>query len=178
MACITPGTKPPGLTGYADAGYKSDVQTGKSQTRYVFIRNNAPIWWKSMKQSVTAMSTNHAELLAFHDATCELVWLRTVDRFLMQRSSLGYDSKPTVLYEDNDACVNLLGTGFIKADRIKHIDLQIFSFAQDLVQKGQLAMKKIESKNNVVDMLTKSLPGHTHRKLVNKVGMRYLHKLI
>ena len=38
-------------------------------------------------------------------------------------------------------------------------------------------MKKIESENNVADMFTKSLPGHTHRKLVNKAGMRYLHEL-
>ena len=154
------------------------MRTEKSQIGYVFIKNNAPISWKSVKQSVIAMSTNHAELLAFYEATRELVWLRIVDRLLMQRSGLGYDSKPTVLYEDNAACVNQLGTGFIKADRIKHIDPQIFSFTQDLVQKGQLAVKKIESENNVADMLTKSLPGHTHRKLVNKAGMRYLHELI
>ena len=111
-----------GLTRYADTRYKSDVRTGKSQTGYVFIKNNAPISWKSVKQSVTATSKNHAELLAFHEATRELVWLRTVDGLLMQRSGLGYDSKPMFLYEDNVACINQLGTGFIKADRIKHID--------------------------------------------------------
>ena len=54
----------------------------------------------------------------------------------MQQSGLGYDSKPTILYEDNAACVNQLAAGFIKADRIKHIDLQIFSFTQDLAQNG------------------------------------------
>ena len=95
----------------------------------------------------------------------------------MQRSGLGYDPKPTVLYEDNAAYVNHLGTGFIKADRIKHIDPQIFSFTQDLVQEGQLVVKKIESENNVADMFTKSLPGHTHRKLVKKARMRSLHEL-
>ena len=166
-----------GLTGYADAGYKSDVKTGKSQTGYVFIKNNAPISWKLVKQTVTATSTNHSKLLAFHEATRELVWLRAVDKLIMQRSRLGYDPKPTILYEDNAACVNQLGTGFIKANRIKHIDLQIFSFTQDLVQEGQLVVKKIESENKVADMFTKSLPGHTHRKLVKKAGMRSLHEL-
>ena len=167
-----------GLTGYADAGYKSDVKTGKSQTRYVFIKNNAPILWKSVKQTVTATLTNHSELLAFHEATRELVWMRVVDKLIMQQSGLGYDPKPTILYEDNATCVNQLDTGFIKADRIKHIDPQIFSFTQDLVQAGQLVVKKIESENNIADMFTKSLPGHTHRKFVKKVGMRYLHELI
>ena len=65
----------PRLIGYADTGYKSDVRTGKSQTGYVFIKNNAPILWKSVKQTITATSTNHSELLAFHEATRELVWL-------------------------------------------------------------------------------------------------------
>ena len=96
----------------------------------------------------------------------------------MQRSGLGYDPKPTILYEDNAACVNQLGIGFIKANRIKHIDPQIFSFTQDLVQARQLVVKKIESENNIADMFTKSLPGHLHRKLVKKAGMRYLHELI
>ena len=167
----------PGLTGYADAGYKSDVKTGKSQTGYIFIKNNAPISWKSSKQTITATSTNHSELLAFHEATRELVWLHAMDKLIMQRSGLGYNSPPTVLYEDNAACINQLGTGFIKADRIKHIDPQIFSFTQDLVQEGQLLVKKIESENNIADMFTKSLPEHTHRKLVKKARMRSLHEL-
>ena len=46
----------------------------------------------------------------------------------MQQSGLGYNPKPTILYEDNVACVNQLTVGFIKADQIKHIDPQIFSF--------------------------------------------------
>ena len=69
---------------YADAGYKSDIRTEKSQTRYIFMKNNAPISWKSVKQIVTATSTNHAKLLAFHKAARELVWLQTMDKLIMQ----------------------------------------------------------------------------------------------
>jgi hypothetical protein len=31
------------------------------------------------------------------------------------------DNKPTVIFEDNVACVTQVGTGFIKSDRVKHI---------------------------------------------------------
>ena len=37
------------VVGYADAGYKSDPKSGKSQTGYIFLKNGAPISWKSVK---------------------------------------------------------------------------------------------------------------------------------
>ena len=37
------------LVGYANAGYKSDPKTGKSQTGYIFLKNGAPVSWKSVK---------------------------------------------------------------------------------------------------------------------------------
>jgi hypothetical protein len=64
------------IVGYADARFKLDEISGKSQTGYIFLKNNAPISWKSVKQTVTATSTNHSELIAFHEATREAIWLR------------------------------------------------------------------------------------------------------
>jgi hypothetical protein len=59
------------ITGYADSGFKTDEVSGKSQTGYIFIKNGTPISWKSVKQTVTATSTNHAKLLAFHKTARE-----------------------------------------------------------------------------------------------------------
>ena len=70
--------------GYADADYKFDPKTGKSQTSYIFIEAGALVSWKSVKQIMTATSMNHAELIAFHEASRELVWLRTVERIVLQ----------------------------------------------------------------------------------------------
>ena len=66
------------ITWYADSGFKTDEVTGKSQTSYIFIKNGAPISWKSAKQTVTTTSMNHAEFLVFHEASKEAVWLRTM----------------------------------------------------------------------------------------------------
>lgn len=38
-----------GFTRYADARYKSDPKTGKSHIGYIFMKNNAPVSWKSVK---------------------------------------------------------------------------------------------------------------------------------
>ena len=52
------------------------------------------------------MSSNHAEILAIHEASRECVWLRSVIQHI--RRSCGISSEkeaPTVLNEDNAACI-------------------------------------------------------------------------
>ena len=164
--------------GYVDSGYKSDTKTGKSQTGYIFLRVGAPISWKSMKQTVMATSTNHLELLAFHKAMRELVWLRKMHRIISEQAGLELSHEPTILYEDNSACVNQLNVDFIKADRTKHVDSQIFSYTQDLIEDGQLIVRKIESAHNITDMLTKALPAYTHKRLVYAARMRSHQELV
>ena len=84
-------------TRYADSGFKTDEAGGKSQTDYIFMRDGAPISWKSIKQIVMATSTNHAELLAFHEAAREAVWLRTMEIIIMKQCRIKAEDKPTVI---------------------------------------------------------------------------------
>jgi hypothetical protein len=166
------------IIGHADAGFKSDESTGKSQTGYIFLKNNSPISWKSVKQTVTATSSNHSELIAFHEATREAVWLRNMNKIIMEQCEITQDFKPTIIFEDNAACVAQVASDFIKTDRTKHICPQIFGFTQDLIESGQIEVKKIESSHNIADMLTKALPAYTHRRLVQEAGMRLLHEIV
>jgi hypothetical protein len=68
-------------------------------------------------------------------------------------------------------------SGFIKANRTKYISPHIFTFSQDLVESGQLVIRKIESENNIADMLTKTLPTYKHKKLIEAVCMKSLSDL-
>jgi hypothetical protein len=166
------------IIGYADACFRSGETSGKSQTGYIFLKNNAPIAWKSVKQTVTVTSTNHSELVAFHEATREAVWLRSMDKIILSQCGLAQENKPTIIFEDNIACVPQVGEGFIKSDRVKHIPPQLFGYTQELIQSGQIEVKKVESAHNVADMLTKALPAYTHKQLVREAGMRLHHELI
>ena len=165
------------IIGYADSGFKTDPISGKSQTGYIFIKNGAPISWRSTKQTVTATSTNHAELLAFHEASREAVWLRTMQDAIFKMCGLDLAAKPTMIYEDNAACVEQVSSGFIKADRVKHISPHIFGYTQDLTESKQIEVKKVASAENIADVLTKALPAHQHRKLTRAAGMRTLEEL-
>ena len=167
----------PETTGYADSGFRTDEVAGKSQTGYIFIRDGAPISWKSVKQTMTATSTNHAELLAFHEAAREAVWLRTLEGIITKQCNIKVQERPTVIYEDNASCVRQMQSGFIKADRTKHISPHIFTYSQDLVDSKQIEIRKIESENNISDILTKALPPYKHKKLIYAAEMRSLQEL-
>lgn len=102
---------------------------------------------------------------------------RWTNSIIMKNTPLTSDQHATTLYENNSACAEQMGAGFIRAHRPKHIDPQILNFTQDLIRDKQLEIKKIASTNNIVNLLTKALPGHTHRRLVHMAGMRLLHEL-
>ena len=53
------GSKPR-LIGYANAGYLSDPLKVHSQTGYVSTCVDTTISWRSTKQTLTAISSNHA----------------------------------------------------------------------------------------------------------------------
>lgn len=75
------------------------------------------------------LSTYTRPDIAFHEASREVVWLRTMDKILMEQSELNSTNKPTIIFEDNAACIAQVTSGFIKADRTKHISPQIFGFS-------------------------------------------------
>ena len=47
------------LIGYADAGCLSDPHRARSQTWYVFTYGGTTISWRSIKQTMVAISSNH-----------------------------------------------------------------------------------------------------------------------
>ena len=165
------------LIGYADAGYLSDPQKAKSQSGYVFTYGGTPISWKSTKQTLTATSSNHAELIALYEAGRECVWLRTMISHIQGACEMErITESPTLIYEDNTACITQVSEGYIKGDRTKHISPKLF-FTHDLQKEGKIDVQQIQSCDNLADLFTKSLPSKKFKALVHKIGMRHLQDL-
>ena len=125
----------PQLLGYVDAGYLLDPHKARSQTGYIFTYKNTAISWRSVKQTMVATSSNHSEILAMHGASRECVWLRSMIQHI--RESCGLSSiknNPTLLYEDNAACIAQIKGGYIKGDRTKHI-LPKFFYTHELKKR-------------------------------------------
>ena len=78
MGLFYPNENKTDLIGYADAGFRSDPHVGRSQIGYLFTCCGTTISWRSMKQTISATSSNHAQIFAIHEASRECVWLRSL----------------------------------------------------------------------------------------------------
>lgn len=165
------------LVGYADAGYLSDPHKARSQTGYVFTYGGTAISWRSQKQTLVATSSNHAEIIALHEASRECVWLRSITHHILTTCGLSTNKEPTIIYEDNAACIAQIKEGYIKSDRTKHIPPKFFQFTQDLEKNKEINIQYIQSSDNAADLFTKALPTTPFRKHVHEIGMRHLRNL-
>ena len=167
----------PQLLGYEDAGYLSDPHKARLQTGYIFTYGNTAISWRSVKQTMVATSSNHSEILAMHEASRECVWLRSMIQHIRESCGLSFiKNNPTVLYEDNAACIAQIKGGYIKGDRTKHISLKFF-YTHELQKDGEIDVQQIRSNDNLADLFTNALPSATFKKLVRQVGMCQLKDL-
>ena len=117
------------------------------------------------------------EILAMHEASRECVWLRSMIQHIKESCGLSsIKNNPTVLYEDNVACIAQIKGGYIKGDRTKHISPKFF-YTHELQKDGEIDVQQIRFNDNLADLFTKALPSATFKKLVRQVGMRQLKDL-
>ena len=78
-----------------------DIATRHSHTGYVLMLNGGPISWKSRRQDSVALSTSEAEYMAASLCGQEVVYIRAILR------DFGVtQTQPTLIYEDNLACID------------------------------------------------------------------------
>jgi hypothetical protein len=165
------------LVGYADAGFLSDPRKGRSQTGYLFTCENTAISWRSIKQTLVATSSNHSKIIVIYEASRECLWLRSLIQHIRKKCGLStIKDSPTILYEDNAACITQIRGGYIKGDRTKHISPKFF-YTHELQKSAEIDVKQIQSSDNLSDLFIKTLPTTTFKKLVNNIGMRRLKDL-
>lgn len=123
-----------------------------------------------------ATSTNHSEIIALFEASCECAWLRRMINFIESSSGIGSLESPTIIYEDNAACITQMQTGYIKSNITKHISPKLF-YPHELQQTGEINILQTKSCDNLADLFTKSLPSSLFEKYINGIGMKRLRDL-
>jgi hypothetical protein len=88
----------------------SDPQNGRSQIGFVFLHERIDISWKFTKQILIATFTNHSEIITLYEASRECAWLHRVINHIETSSGIGALESPTIIYEDNAACVAQMQT--------------------------------------------------------------------
>ena len=74
----------------------------------MFRYGGTVIYWRYTKHSIVASSSNHAELIAIHEASRKCVWLMFMIHLIRKKCGLECDKISNTLYEDNVACITQL----------------------------------------------------------------------
>jgi hypothetical protein len=64
---------------------------------------------------------------------------------------------PTMMYEDNAACIAQMRAGYIKINLTKHMAPKLF-YPHQLQKVGEVEILQTKSCDNLADLFTKSLP--------------------
>jgi hypothetical protein len=153
------------LEGYIDSAFADCKLTRKSTSGYLFNVNNSPITWRSGRQSIVTTSTTESEYVAACDGTKEAVWLRKLFEELGIEMVL-----PTVLFEDNNSCIAQTENP-LHHKRTKHIDVY-YHYTRQMVEEDIVVLEKIDTSDQIADMLTKPLSKTLFKKHVDCLNMR------
>ena len=130
--------------------FSRSIDTRKSLTCYVFTLFSTTISWKSMLQSVVALSTTEAEYIAVTKAIKEEMWLQGI------LGELGVHQQKVTVFCDNQSTIHLTKHQFFH-EISKHIDVKLH-VVRDVVMKGSIVVEKIQTEENPSDMFTKAVP--------------------
>ncbi|GJW34174.1 putative ribonuclease H-like domain-containing protein [Tanacetum coccineum] len=151
---------------YTDAGYLTDADDLKSQTRYVFVLNGGVVDWKSTKQSIFATSSAEAEYIAAYDASKEAVWVR---KFISGLGVVPTIEEPINMYCDNTGAITIANeSGITKGAR--HFRAKVH-YLREVIEYGDIKLEKVHTDDNLADPFTKALAFPKHSEHTRNIGM-------
>jgi ribonuclease HI len=137
---------------FVDASYATQPG-GKSRTGILLKIAGCAIAVWSVKQKIVTRSSTEAELVALTEALTNIVWIR---RFYEHQ---GYrDLPPTVIWEDNMSCIDLITLPRHNRQRTKHLDIRYF-YAKELSEQGAIEVRFVPTEHQQADLLTKGMVG-------------------
>ena len=144
-----------------DSSFKPDPQDSKCQYGYCIYFMNAPIAWCSRKHDHIALSSSHAEYMALAHTARTVVWIRN----LFKEMHLGeFVEGPTVCLGDNINANMLAKEGKVSTQN-RHI-LLAYHYAKEAYETGEIDPRRVSTRDNPSDVLTKSNPRPDIARLV------------
>ena len=132
-------------------------------TGYIFTAFGTTISWKANLQKVVALSSTKAEYMALTEAIKEALWLFGLIK------ELKVSQQQINVYCDNQGAM-LLSKNQVIHERTKHIDVRLH-FICDILNEGNIAVKKVATKDNPTDMITKPFPSSKFEYCLELVGL-------
>jgi hypothetical protein len=130
----------------------------------ILILGSSLVTWASQKQWVVALSSCEAEYIASANVACQGIWLSRLLGELLNTQALIV--KPLM---DNKSAI-ALSKNPVHHDRSKHIDTR-FHFIRECVDKGEVDVDHVSTKDQLEDILTKALGRVRFMELRQQLGV-------
>ena len=137
-----------GLEVFTDASF-SDYPDGKSSQGWIIYYAGAPISWATTKQNIVAPSSTTAEYICLGDAAKQSLFIQR----LLFDFGLEIHERPVNIYTDSNNAVTAIKRHALPP-ATKWLNNR-YHFIRDLVQRGDVKLHIISSKENPADGFTK-----------------------
>lgn len=135
---------------FVDADWAGDKNDRKSTTGYVIKIFGNVVYWKSKKQSSVTKSSTAAEYVALSELVSEVKVIKN----LLKDFKVNIE-KPINIFEDNSGAIAIAKFGNLTKNS-KYIEIH-YHFVNECYEKGTIKIIKVDSENNIADILTKAL---------------------
>ncbi|GJT11521.1 hypothetical protein Tco_0858563 [Tanacetum coccineum] len=151
---------------YADSDQAGDYVDRKSTSGVCTFMGCCLTSWFAKKQTALSISTIEAEYVSAGKACQQALW--------MKQALIDYDIRldDIPIMCDNKGAIDL-SKNPVQHSRTKHVEIRHY-FLRDNVQKGNISIEKVASKDNTADIFTKPLNHEMFNYLRLRLGIMEL----
>jgi hypothetical protein len=154
-----------GAEAFGDSDFAADMNTRKSRSGTVILKNGGAILWSSKLQATVATSTCEAECSSGAAVVRQALWFRLL------LSELNGVVEPMPVYCDNQSALTLMREHAVGIGGRKHIDIA-YMFVREHIMRGDVIMSYVRTDEQFADIFTKALPAPKFEELRSAVGVR------
>ena len=151
------------LLGYSDSDFAGCKIDRKSTTGGRQFLGRSLVSWCSKKQNSVALSTAEAEYIAAGACCAQILYMKQT------LCDYGIKLRRVPLLCDNESAVKI-ANNLIQHSRTKYIEIR-HHFLRDNVANGNILLRKVRSKDQLVDIFTKPLIEITFNRLRGELNV-------